>query len=213
MPPPDQPRPEATKSKFAAGSASPGNTGRTGPETPPERPWDGKAGSRRSLGLRRIFLKLGHRAGPMISHSIWSAHAGDRPRCRSCCSRSCRSRNGPFRINRVRSNRRTRFTRRPNVGLERPESTGIRRQTLSFRSCQNRVSAPAREHGTQALVSEIAHAACRLRSDFLAAASASICARVRRKRLCGRAGSLSAAIRKRGYRFTAFAKVFGHRGP
>jgi len=36
-----------------------GNTGRTGPEKPPERPWDGKAGSRRSLALRPMFLKTG----------------------------------------------------------------------------------------------------------------------------------------------------------
>ena len=89
MPLPDQPRPEATESKFASGSASPSAT----QVQPALRRRQRVRGVARPAvggdwGLRRIFLKLGHRAGPTVSHSIWNAHADNGPRWRSCRSRS-----------------------------------------------------------------------------------------------------------------------------
>jgi hypothetical protein len=110
VPLPVQPRPEATESQFTSGIASPSAT-QVGPALRRRQRVRGigRPAAGGHWGPAADPLKPGHRAGPMISHSIWSAYAGDRPRCRSC-----RSRNGPFRINRVRSNRRTRFTRRPH---------------------------------------------------------------------------------------------------
>ena len=79
---------EATESKFASGSASPSAT-QFGPALRRRQRVRGmgRPAAGGHWGLRRMFLKLGHRAGPTISHSIWSAHADDRPRCRSCRSR------------------------------------------------------------------------------------------------------------------------------
>ena len=69
-----------TGSKFASGSASPSPT----PVEPALRRRQRVRGMGRPAagghwGLRRMFLKLGHRAGPTTTYNIWSAHADDRP--------------------------------------------------------------------------------------------------------------------------------------
>jgi hypothetical protein len=73
-----------------------GNTGRTAPETPPEGPWDGWTGIRRSLRAAADISESGapHRLKRRPIHP--DAHPDDGPRWRSC-----RSGSGPFRINRV----------------------------------------------------------------------------------------------------------------